>query len=309
MSDDPLFHTLRQLGFSEYEAKCYLALFNKNSMAVSEVARISGVPRPNAYDALEKLMNNGFIMAVPGRTKRFSATDPNTIKDKSFEPIVNTLNFEIESLERKLREKNSAKNSLEKNIDSTLKQLENRYQRSRNSNNPLDYISVLRDNHQIHRKFVELFSKAEKEVLIFCKPPFAYSSEKERQEQYQVQCKAAERGVVVRGIVEMPPEDQVQEFFEKQSGKTPTNQDDETRVIDKLPIKLNIYDNKTCFFTLVDPIKERTSLTMLVAEHEALILSFRMLFESIWEKAKDYYVYKGKKYYRNEYTDDYELRS
>jgi hypothetical protein len=71
----------------------------------------------------------------------------------------------------------------------------------------------------------------------------------------------------------------------------------EIRVIDELPVKLFVFDNRTCFFTLEDPIKGKTSLTMLVTDHEAMAKSFRFLFESFWEKAKDYYIIKGKKHY------------
>jgi hypothetical protein len=104
----------------------------------------------------------------------------------------------------------------------------------------------------------------------------------------------------------MPPEDQVEEFFNHHICKPERNQGDGLKVIDKLPIKLNVYDDKACFFAMVDPTIDSFSLTMVVAEHKALILSFRMLFESIWEKAKNYYYFKGKKYYLTEDRDDEE---
>ena len=303
MNNDHLLQTIRQLGFSEYEARCYLALFSKDTMAVSEVAKLSGVPRPNTYDALEKLMTNGFISAMPGKVKRYAVSDPNYVKEKSFVPMINSIELEIENLEKKRREKIAARDSLEKNIDSVISKLDHLYKSNRHNGNPLDYIEVLKNPHQIHRKFIELISRTEKEYLVFCKPPFACSSFKEQVEQRQAQINATARGILTRGIFEMPPEDQVGDFFKRQCDKPNYNDGDEFRVIDELPVKLNIFDNKTCLFTLEDPVKEKTSLTMLVTEHEAMAKTHRLLFESIWEKARNYCLVNGEKIYLPRHTN------
>lgn len=319
MDKTAILKKLKEFGLSAYESKCYLSLFEKDALTVAEVARISGIPRPSAYETLGKLMAKGLCLAKPGEAKMFSVSHPDLLKDKFHTQIDDTIEADkkdfnkrkAEIIEKYEREKNrkllqlqdektiidKKRNASKEYLIDIVKDLKPLYEQSRNNNNPLDYISVLKDPRQIHRKFVELFSKAEKEVLIFAKPPFAFTSEKEWSEQKKVQDEATARGVIIKGIMELPPEDQMEAFFEMRSNKKPINKGEKARVIDKLPIKLNIYDNKACFFTLVDPIKERTSLTMLVAEHEALTLSFRMLFESVWEKAKDYYIYKGKRHY------------
>jgi sugar-specific transcriptional regulator TrmB len=190
-----------------------------------------------------------------------------------------------------------------KAVDELAGKLYSLHKTNKSNNNRLDYIEILKSSYQIHRKFVELFTKTEREVLIFCKPPFAFRSAKEREEQFQAQTDATERGVITRGIFELPPEDQLEDYFNGQAGKPNSNKGDEARVIAELPIKLNIFDNRTCLFTLEDPIKEKTSLTMLVTEHEAMAKTHRLLFESIWEKAINYYVVNGEKIYLPPYAD------
>jgi HTH-type transcriptional regulator, sugar sensing transcriptional regulator len=53
--------SLIELGFTEYEAKTYLALIKNGPSSGYEVARLSGVPRPNVYAALEKLRDRGAV--------------------------------------------------------------------------------------------------------------------------------------------------------------------------------------------------------------------------------------------------------
>ena len=46
---------LQELGFSEYEACAYQALLQQNPVTGYELAKVSGIPRPNIYPILQKL--------------------------------------------------------------------------------------------------------------------------------------------------------------------------------------------------------------------------------------------------------------
>src|SRR6476661_6173019 len=50
---------LQQLGFSEYEARAYLALLQRNPLNGYELAKLSGLPRANIYAVLQKLEERG----------------------------------------------------------------------------------------------------------------------------------------------------------------------------------------------------------------------------------------------------------
>lgn len=54
--------TLIRLGFSRYEARAYLALLRKSPLNGYELAKASGVPRPNIYGILDRLEERGAVL-------------------------------------------------------------------------------------------------------------------------------------------------------------------------------------------------------------------------------------------------------
>lgn len=58
--------TVRRLGFTEYEAKAYLALLRESPMTGYGVAKASGVPRSKVYEVLDALVARGDVLAGPG---------------------------------------------------------------------------------------------------------------------------------------------------------------------------------------------------------------------------------------------------
>jgi DNA-binding MarR family transcriptional regulator len=55
---------LEQLGFSEYEARAYLALLQRNPLNGYELAKVSGLPRANTYAVLQKLEERGAVVRL-----------------------------------------------------------------------------------------------------------------------------------------------------------------------------------------------------------------------------------------------------
>lgn len=70
MTIDPI-DKLVEIGFSEYEAKAYLALLQRNPASGYELSKLSGVPRSMIYEVLAKLTARGAAMTLPkeGGTK------------------------------------------------------------------------------------------------------------------------------------------------------------------------------------------------------------------------------------------------
>jgi sugar-specific transcriptional regulator TrmB len=63
---------LTKLGFSEYEAKAYIALLKENPLTAYEIAKISGIPTSKVYEVIKKLENRETIQAIHGeRSKVF----------------------------------------------------------------------------------------------------------------------------------------------------------------------------------------------------------------------------------------------
>lgn len=55
---------LKEIGFSEYEAKAYTALLRKSPVTGYELSKISGVPRSMIYEVLGKLKIRGAILTL-----------------------------------------------------------------------------------------------------------------------------------------------------------------------------------------------------------------------------------------------------
>lgn len=63
--------TLKNLNFTEYEAKAYLALLEASPLTGYAVAKTSGVPRSKIYEVLDSLTTRGDILVSPGNTQQY----------------------------------------------------------------------------------------------------------------------------------------------------------------------------------------------------------------------------------------------
>jgi sugar-specific transcriptional regulator TrmB len=68
---------LRRLGFSEYEAKAYMALVYESPLTAYELSKNSGIPSSKVYEVLRKLEIRHMIQSIHGeRSKVFIAVPP-----------------------------------------------------------------------------------------------------------------------------------------------------------------------------------------------------------------------------------------
>ncbi|MET4563444.1 sugar-specific transcriptional regulator TrmB [Lysinibacillus parviboronicapiens] len=57
-----LINQLKQLGYTEYEAKAYIALVQNNHVTAYQVSKHSGIPRARIYGILDLLVEKGLVM-------------------------------------------------------------------------------------------------------------------------------------------------------------------------------------------------------------------------------------------------------
>lgn len=65
MTDD-LVLQLTHVGFTEYEARVYLALLREHPATGYQISKLSGVPRSMAYESLARLANRGAVLKSSG---------------------------------------------------------------------------------------------------------------------------------------------------------------------------------------------------------------------------------------------------
>ena len=74
---------LEQLGFSNYEAKVFLALYKGSIMSAADIAKEARIPRPSVYQILRSFAIKGFCNEVTTPKKQlFEIIDSKVIQDK-----------------------------------------------------------------------------------------------------------------------------------------------------------------------------------------------------------------------------------
>jgi len=264
----------RRLGLNSYEARVYLALMERDSLSVSEVSRISRVPRARIYDILDSLVADGLASLRPGRYKKYSATDPALFEEKL-----------IDQNEEKYIER---KKIIQKATLVLRRKFESKNKNGFNSSGPLEFIEIIKDPYQIHKRFEELIAVAKREVMVFTKPPYTGSREI-LEEQTEKQIEPLQRGIRIRGIYEIPGDKGEFEWWYNDID-TAARHGEEARVIKELPMKMAIFDERIVMLPLEDPLSTGTSLTTQVVEHQSLAKGLTILFNTLWEQAENYHI-------------------
>lgn len=70
------------LGLSSYEARIYLAIIGSTGVTVSEIAKLTDIPRTAIYPPLQSLIRQGLLSPIKGSGKRlrYRATEPQFLK-------------------------------------------------------------------------------------------------------------------------------------------------------------------------------------------------------------------------------------
>jgi sugar-specific transcriptional regulator TrmB len=101
MNGDPIDELVR-IGFSEYEAKAYVALLRESPVTGYQVSKRSGVPRSMIYEVLGKLTSRGAAMTLrKGETAKYSAVPADEFLDKlqhEHEELITTLRTDLAGL-------------------------------------------------------------------------------------------------------------------------------------------------------------------------------------------------------------------
>jgi predicted transcriptional regulator len=83
---------LQQLGFSQYEAQAYITLLKSNPLNGYELAKASGIPRPNIYPVLHKLEERGAVLRIDSPDgARYSPVHPEELLSKLNQQVQKTL--------------------------------------------------------------------------------------------------------------------------------------------------------------------------------------------------------------------------
>lgn len=152
--DLKLIEIMKELGFSEYESKVYVALVSVGGGTATEIAKISQVPTNRVYQILSDLSTKGYVRAQTSLSSPnyYFAESPKTVMNKLEEKFVGAIT--------------EARNTLEA-----------LYERAKRSTLPI--IWTLRGDKAIYEKIISMIKSAEKELFLIIDTLFDF-------EEYQL---------------------------------------------------------------------------------------------------------------------------
>ncbi|MDP1535831.1 MAG: helix-turn-helix domain-containing protein [Burkholderiales bacterium] len=160
----PLAAALRELGFTDYEARAYAALATTQPATAYEIAKKAALPRANVYAALHNLEAKGAIQPVTEKPVRYVPVDP----EHFFRSVQRTTAGLCEDVVRAMRHSAKAAESA--------------------------YVSIFRGEHEVRAKLTDMLERARDHIWL--KGPVALI-----EPLAGALAAAARRGVMVRLIV------------------------------------------------------------------------------------------------------------
>lgn len=88
-----LIERLQSLGFTENESKVYLELNRLGALTGYEAAKQAGIPRPNAYSALQGLVEKGAALKTQGEPSKYAAITIDELSYKLEKITKDSLNY------------------------------------------------------------------------------------------------------------------------------------------------------------------------------------------------------------------------
>ena len=259
-ADYPLnWRKLQQVGLNAYEARSYLVLMGHPRFKALELAARAHVPRQKIYEVLDSLVEKGFAQVVQEKTKLFSAVDPSLA-------IPGYLARRSKVLQNELAEQARLATGL-------IEDLRTAYQEGQGGRGTLDFLNLVNDPTQTAIHYRRMLTLVEESYAEFSRPPFAVDPLDEKLVK-----DAAARGIHCRLLIEAAAID------DEHRERLKDYQDSgiEIQFLDRLPMKLALFDGKRGLVALLDPVLTRPSWTAVVFEHDGFAEAMVGLFESYW---------------------------
>ena len=131
-------NALEELGLTEYEARCFVALTRLPHGTAKEVAKVADIPRSRVYETMDRLRDRGLV--------EFQEGEPRTFQSVSLDAAVRTLRKEYESHVE--------------TVEQTLRRMEPVYKETQQA------VWAISDHEQVTERVVDLVADATDELVM-----------------------------------------------------------------------------------------------------------------------------------------------
>lgn len=257
-----------EIGLTEREAKVYMTLLSGRMFTVLELQEAVNIPRTKIYEVLNKLVSRNICIEKKlGRNKLYEAVEPNLAMERILDSYKKDLN---------------RKEELIKQVSEIFTPI---FKHSKAVINPLEFIDVMKEKGQIHKRYTACVKSTKREMLTFNKGPYACDTSDRLGEQEDEEFKLLKRGGSCKDIYELSELKEVGWLLN--SVKKSLRLGQQARVVERLPIKMLVFDQEKVMFALEQPVPISNELTMIYIEHKQLAEACSMLFYHLWDKGQD----------------------
>jgi len=257
--------SLIPLGLNTYEAAVYIALLGRPESAPADVARRAGIPRQRVYDVLSTLHSRGLCAIRSSNPKTYAAVSPK----RAFELLAQERSA---LLDRQKQETQTLAARL-------IEDLAPVFALGQGQNDPLAYVEVISGQHHIAYR-AQSFAKAARKSVISCiKQPMILSKEQNRS-FIKV---PLERGLEYRALCDaelmedLELRDWMKEFLDWGL---------EIRIVEKLPLKMQAFDDEIVLISMQDPAGGQPSYTAVAIHNRGVVAMLNLAFEHLWSSAE-----------------------
>jgi sugar-specific transcriptional regulator TrmB len=269
MNNSKYLQEFMEVGLTEREAKIYITLLSGRMFTASDLQKAVDIPRTKIYEVLNKMVSRNICIEKKlGKNKMYEAVEPKLAMERIFETYKNELKQKREI------------------IDELSEVFTPIFENSKAIINPLDFIEVMEEKTQIHRRYIKSVASTKVEMLTFNKGPYASDNSERLKEQEDEEAKLLKRGGSSKGIYQFSELEEIDWLYE--SVKMSVRDGEKARIVDSLPIKMLIFDDEKVMFPLEQPIKTTKDLTMIYIEHKQLAAACRILFDYMWNSGIDF---------------------
>jgi predicted DNA-binding transcriptional regulator len=257
--EEQLVQYLAEFGFNRNEARIYLAALGRPPLRVAELAELSDVNRPKAYDALQKLVEKGLFSVISEEPARYQATDPML--------VVQRLRYQ------------SALDQADRVQDTTLlvADLFTRYYDAPQGVDPFEYVELIRNSDAAWARRDAITAGAEKEVVQARRltPP---GTRPRAGDEVGVREGVIYRALYETGFLSFPQ-------FEARLAER-EQRGEQIRFVDKVPIGMCAVDRRKCLLALNPTGLVSGQGSWVVLEQPALADLLTDAFDRLWDSAR-----------------------
>ncbi len=263
---------LERLGFSNYEARVFFALYQGSVMSAAEAAKEAKIPRPSVYEILKSFCKKGICNEIHTPSKQlYEIIESDVLESK---------------IENEIRKETGLKLSL---LKSTFREIKPLHRSKRPTEFSTDVELIKGFNRSREMKFQDLIKKSKKAILYMNRFEGNVSDglDSETKNFYK-------RGGQFRSIYEANGNFKVKinnewqvvskdelitlcKKFEKQGEKI--------RLSDNVPQILAVFDGNTVFISLYDDNVPRSERSDVIIHNKRFAGFVTEMFELYWDRS------------------------